>query len=67
MNALLAYLTEHCCEGAACEVSTTPPAAPAEGPAMNLADSLNLGCMCRTLNASRVARRSWKPTRSWPG
>ena len=23
MNALLAYLTEHCCEGAACEVSST--------------------------------------------
>lgn len=22
MNALLAYLTEHCCQGAACEVST---------------------------------------------
>ncbi|MES2415874.1 MAG: helix-turn-helix domain-containing protein [Pseudomonadota bacterium] len=24
MNALLAYLTEHCCEGAACDLSTTP-------------------------------------------
>ena len=23
LNALLAYLTEHCCEGAACEVSST--------------------------------------------
>lgn len=23
MNALLAYLTEHCCQGAACEVSTS--------------------------------------------
>ncbi len=25
MNALLAYLTEHCCQGAACEASTPTP------------------------------------------
>ena len=30
MSGLLGYLTEHCCQGAVCEVASVPPPGPAK-------------------------------------